>query len=493
MTVAHEVEVEIKRLYEVEHWKVGTICAQLGVHEDVVKRVLGLLKPKKSKKPKKPKWYKVAPYAEFIRQTLKQFPRLTSTRLCDMIAARGYTGSERTLREYVATVRPRPQREAYLRIEPLVAEQAQVDWAHVGKVKVPGGVRSLWLFVMVLAWSRAMWAEFVFDTSVHSLLRSLVRAVTFFGGSCRQWLFDNAKSVVVERYGEAVRFHPLLLDLAGRYNAQLRVCAPYKANQKGSVERAIRYIRSRHLAGRSVVSIEQGNHDIRAFITETAHKRPHPTQRGKTVEQCLAIERGRLLPLPSPLPTVDLVKPVSVDKTAMVRFDRNLYSVPPQHAERTLTLVADDEQVRLLDGQQQIARHDRSWGRQQTIIAPAHREQLVRQKRGASESTGRSRLRAAIPGIEHLFERWVEGGRNVGSLTAQTLRLLDLYGPSLLADAVDQAIGRGTSDPGALAQLCEQHRSRRRLPVPIDVELGEHVPDWDVPPHDLERYDGRKD
>ncbi len=496
MTMPHEVEVEIRRLFEVESWKVGTICAQLGLHEDVVKRVLGLLKPKKPKKPKKPrkpKWYKIAPYVEFIKQTLKQYPRLTSTRLCDMVAARGYTGSERTLREYVATVRPMPQREAFLRIEPLIAEQAQVDWAHVGKVRVPGGERSLWLFVMVLAWSRAMWAEFVFDTTVHSLLRSLVRACAFFGGSCRQWLFDNAKTVVVERYGDAVRFHPLLLDLGGRYNAQLRVCAPYRPNQKGSVERVIRYIRSRHLAGRKVISVEQGNRDIRAFIDKTAHQRPHPTQKDRTVEACLAAERERLLSLPDPPPTVDLVKPVPVDKTATVRFDRNSYSVPPQHSERTLTLVADDEQVRLLDGQQQVAQHARSWGRRQMIVTPAHREQLVQQKRGARESTGRGRLCEEVPGIERLFERWVDAGRNIGSMTAQTLKLLDLYGPALLADAVDQAIGRGTSDPGALAQLCEQHRSRRRLPVPIDIELGDHVPDWDVPPHDLERYDGEKD
>lgn len=496
MTVPHEVEVEIRRLYDAEGWKVGTICAQLGVHEDVVKRVLGLLKPKKPRRPRnprRPKWYKVAPYADFIKQTLKQYPRLTSTRLCDMVTARGYEGSERTLREYVATVRPRPQREAFLRIEPLIAEQAQVDWAHVGRVRVPGGERALWLFVMVLAWSRAMWAEFVYDTTVHSLLRSLVRACAFFGGSCRQWLFDNAKSVVVERYGDAVRFHPLLLDLGGRYNAQLRVCAPYKANQKGSVERTIRYIRSRHLAGRKVVSVEQGNRDILAFIEQTAHKRPHPTQHGKTVEACLAAERERLLPLPTPPPTVDLVKPVPVDKTATVRFDRNSYSAPPKYAERTLTLVADDEQVRLLDGQQQVAQHVRSWGRRQTIVTPAHREQIAQQKRGARESTGRGRLCEAVPGIERLFERWVEDGRNIGSMTAQTLKLLDLYGPALLNDAVDHAIGRGTSDPGALAQLCEQHRSRRRLPVPIDVELGEHVPDWDVPPHDLERYDGQED
>jgi len=492
MTVAQEVEQEIRRLAEVEKWKIGTIVSQLGVHEDVVTRVLGML-PKRRNKPKKSRRRKVDRYVEFIEQTLKQYPRLTATRLYDMIESRGYDGSVRTLREYVATVRPKAQREAFVRLDPICAEQAQVDWAHVAKVKVAGGERTLWLFVMLLAWSRGMWAEFVFDTTVHSLLRSLVRANAYFGGCCRQWLFDNAKSIVLERYGDAVRFHPLLLDLAGRYHAQLRVCAPYKPNQKGGVERAIRFFRSRFLAGRTIVSIEQGNREVRTFIDDIANKRPHPTLRDRTVEACLADERERLLPLPAVQPSLEQVVPVAVDKTASVRFDRNIYSVPSRYVSQTLTLAADDKQVRLLDGELQVACHERSWGRRQRVTDPEHRAELLRHKRGAARGAGRGRLQQAVPAIEQLFERWVDAGRNVGSMTAQTLKLLDLYGAELLAKAVDHAIERGTSDPGALAQVCEQHRCRQRMPVPIDIELGDHVPDREVIPHDLERYDGKAD
>jgi transposase len=492
MTVPKEVEQEIRRLAEVEKWKIGTIVSQLGVHEDVVKRVLGLLPKKKRKKPK-PRRRKVDGYVDFIAQTLQQYPRLTATRLFDMIETRGYGGSVRTLRDYVATVRPKPKREAFVRLEPICGEQAQVDWAHVGKVSVAGGERTLWLFVMLLAWSRAVWAEFVLDTTVHSLLRSLVRANAYFGGSCRQWLFDNAKSIVLERYGDAVRFHPLLLDLAGRYHAQLRVCAPYKANQKGGVERAIRFFRSRFLAGRTIVSREQGNREVRAFIDDIANKRPHPTWRDRTVADCLADERQRLLALPAVQPSCEQVVPVAVDKTASVRFDRNIYSVPSKYVCQTLTLAADDEQLRLLDRQQQVACHQRSWGRRQSITDPEHRAELLQHKRAAARGAGRGRLQQAVPAIAQLFERWVDAGRNVGNMTAQTLKLLDLYGAELLAEAVDAAIERGTSDPGALAQICEQHRCKQRMPVPIDIELGEHVPDREVIPHDLERYDGKAD
>jgi transposase len=486
MTALLEVEAEIKRLHYAEHWPVGTVATQLGVHADVVRRVLGLLDPRPSP-PQRPRL--VDPYADFIAQTLKKYPGLKSTRLFDMVKPRGFTGAIRTLREHVATVRPRPEREAYLRMDTLIGEQAQVDWAHVGKVPVPGGERSLWLFVIVLSWSRAMWAEFVFDLSVHSLLRSLSRAADYYGGCVRQWLFDNPKTVVVERHGEAIRFHPKLLELSGSYCVGLRLCTVRKANQKGRVERAIRYLRDRFLAGREVRSIEQGNRELLAFLDEVAHPRPHPTLPGRTVADCLVEEKKRLLPLPKAAPATDLVEPVPVDKTAFARFDTNDYSAPPEHRETTLTLAADDRFVRLLEGEREVARHARCWGRRQRVEDPAHRQAILEQKRGAREAKGQDRLRAAVPGIDALFARWVDSGRNVGSLTARTVILLDQYGEATVAAAVSEVLARGTHDPGAVAVICDQLRRKDDKPVPLDTPLGSHVRDRDVIPHSLESYD----
>jgi transposase len=486
VTVSCEEEVEIRRLYYAEHWKVGTIASQLAVHGEVVRRVLGLLErePGGAERPRL-----VEPYEGFIAETLKSYPRLRATRLYDMVRARGYEGSVRTLREYVAGVRPAPKKEAFLRVETLIGEQGQVDWAHVGQVPVAGGQRALWLFVQVLSWSRALWGEFVLDMGAHSLSRSLVRAAGYFGGTPRQWLFDNPKTVVLQRHGEAVRFHPQLLEVAGHYRVQPRVCGVRKANQKGKVERAIRYLRERFLEGRTVRSVEQGNRELLAFLGEVANARPHPVQPGRTVAQCLAEERARLLPLPAVPAPIDRVEPVAVDSTAFIRFDTNSYSVPAAYAHGTLTLVADDCTVRLLDGEQEVARHARCWGRRQQQEAPEHRESLLALKRQASQAKGRDRLRSALPGVDALFSRWVEAGRNVGTLTAATLRLLDTYGPQLLNEALAEVLSRGTHDPGALAAVCEQRRRAKGQPLPLELHLGSHVPDRDVTPHSLERYD----
>jgi transposase len=490
MTVSIETEAEIRRLFHAEHWPVGTIASQLAVHEDVVRRVLGLLD--RARPVPRPRPRLVDPYVTVIAETLARYPRLRSTRLWDMLRARGYTGSARSLRTHVALVRPRPRHEAYLRTDPLIAEQAQVDWAYVGEVKVSGGARPLWLFVMVLAWSRALWGEFVLDLGVHSLLRSLVRAASHFGGTCRQWLFDNPKTVVLERHGDAIRFHPMLLELAGQLHVQPRVCAPRKANQKGRVERAIRYLRDRFLAGQSIVGVEQGNRVLDTFRQDTADLRPHPTQHGRTVYDCFLDEQKQLLPLPPALPATDQIISVRVDKTASIRFDRNVYSVPARYVQRTLTLATDDRIIRLLDGDALVARHVRCWGRRQIIELREHREEILSQKRGAKEAKGRDRLRAAVPDIDTLYTRWVDDGRNVGSMTARTLKLLDLYGEVQLAGAVIEILARGISDPGAIAQVCEQRRRAAFRPVPLDVPLGDHIPDRDVIPHDLETYDAKR-
>jgi len=487
MTIDIAKENEIRRLHDVEKWKPGTIVAELGVHADVVERVLDpgaeralVLAPRPSL---------VDPFEAFIDETLKVYPRLRATRLFDMIRMRGYEGGIAILRRHVAAVRPIPRGEVYLRVERLIGEQAQVDWAHVGSLAVTGGTRPLWVFVMVLAYSRAMWAELVFDLTVESLRRSLVRAASFFRGVTRQWLFDNPKTVVLGRHGDAVRYHPGMLEIAGALRVQPRLCRPRRPTDKGGVERANRFLRDRFFAARVITSIDDGNRQLLDFIRDIADARPHPRFRDRTVAEVFAEEKERLLTLPPTLPETDLVAPANVDTTAFVRFATNLYSVPPRYARETITLVASDREVRLLDGDHVVARHDRSWGKHQRVEDPEHRRELLEHKRAGRIPKMRDRLLAQVVGIDALYTRWVDLGRNVGLMTARTGKLLDLYGAETLAKAVSEVLTRGLHDPGALAFRCEQARRAAGAPMPVTLELGAHVPDCDVVPHDLGTYD----
>ncbi|MEL6185966.1 MAG: IS21 family transposase [Myxococcota bacterium] len=353
--IPKELAAKIRRLYYGEHWKVGTIVTQLGVHEDVVERVIGPLGPEPKEHP--PRETLLDPYRGFVGDTLERYPRLTATRIYDMVTERGYAGSVRTLTRHVAEVRPEPKSETYIRTERLPGEQAQVDWGHVGKIPVLGGERALWVFVMVLAYSRAIFAELVLDLSVHSLLRSLVRASESFEGMTRQWLFDNPKTVVLQREGDLVRYHPDLLELTSKLHVQPRLCAVRRPTDKGGVERSIRYLKDRFFAARTLHSLEQGNLQLSRFIEDVTMARRHPVERSKTVREVLEEERRYLLSLPSVLPEVDQVKAVTADKTATIAFDRNRYSVPPKRRHEKLTLVASDVEVRIMANKEVIASH----------------------------------------------------------------------------------------------------------------------------------------
>lgn len=485
MTVERTVEVEIRRLYFAEHWKKGTVATQLGVHRDVVDRVLGPHGPEP--KDGEPRPTVLDPYCGFVLETLQRYPSLVGTRIYDMISERGYTGSLRTLRRFVLPHRLAVPREVYVRLETLAGEQSQIDWAHVGHIRVKGGSRPLYCFVILLRHSRALWAELVLEQTTASLVRSLVRASEYFGGVTHQWLFDNPKSIVAGREGRALRFQADLVELAGSLHVSLRACGVRKPTDKGGVERGIRFLKTRFFPARVISSLESGNAALMHFLENVAMKRQHPIQRQRLVADVFAEERARLLPLPGAAIPTELITSVPSDKTALVSFDTNRYSVPPEAANRTLTLVASDVEVRLLDHGRVVATHARSWAKNTTVEDPKHREAILANKPRAQDGKGRDRLRAAVPHADELMRRWLEDGRNVGSLVARTLKLLDLYGETVLASAIADLLAKGSHDHGALAILCEQRRTRPRRLLPI--ELASHVVERDVIPHDLGGYD----
>lgn len=142
---------------------------------------------------------------------------------------------------------------------------------------------------MTLSYSRALALEFFFDQTLENFLRGHVRAFTQFGGAARELLYDNLKSAVLERLGDAVRFHPRLLELAGHYHFAPRPCAPARGNEKGRVERAIRYIRDSFFAARPFTTLEELNRQAGLWRDETAHGRRWPGDDRKTVAEALSI------------------------------------------------------------------------------------------------------------------------------------------------------------------------------------------------------------
>jgi transposase len=485
-----ELFARIRRLYFAEHWRVGTIATELGIHHDTVERAIGADRFGAGVQPVRPSL--LDPYKDFIRQTLERHPRLRATRLFAMVRERGYPGSYPQVRRYVATVRPRPT-EAYLRLETLPGEQGQVDWGHFGKLTIGAARRPLVCFVMVLSHSRAMYARFALDLGMESFVRGHIEAFEAFGGVPRQLLYDNLKSVVLDRVGNDVRFHPRILELAGHYHFAPVPCAPYRGNEKGKVERTIQYLRHAFFAARTFSSVSELNRQLHAWIADTAHERPCPRDPDRrSVGDVFAAEKPRLLQLPDKRFETDLVRAVTSGKQPYVRFDRNDYSIPHTLVRVPVTLIASEDEVRIADATGVIvARHVRSWSRGDVVEDPAHIHGLAQEKRRARDLRGRDRLRRMCPAADAFLDAAAQRGEALSVQVQRLHRLLDAYGAADLDSAMADAFERGAIAAASVGHILDQRARAKANPPPLDVVLPANpaVRELRVVPHSLADYD----
>jgi transposase len=487
-----EIAAEIVRLFTVEGWKVGTIARHLSVHHSTVARALeqcGLSGERERRASI------IDSFVPFIRDTFERYPRLPASVLYRMVRARGYPGGEDHFRHRVALLRPRRAAEAYLELRTLPGEQAQVDWASFGTWAVEGGERRLSAFVMVLSYSRMIFVRFFFDQRLSSFIEGHVRAWAFFGGAAKTALYDNLKSAVLERRGDAIRFHPSMLSLAAHYRFEPRAAAVGRGNEKGRVERAIGYLRTSFFHGILFADIDDLNRQVGRFCTEVAATRGWPQQRGITVAEAFAKEKPLLVELPGDPFPVSQREEVSVGKTPYVRFDSNRYSVPHKRVRRTLTLEADSHRVRIMDRGEVVAEHRRCWDKHQVIEQPDHISSLKRHKRRARLQRGQERLLRAVPATETLLIEMGRRQRRLHTAVDRLTILLEEYGAKELSAAVNEAIEKGSPHPETVRLVLDRRRrARRQSPsVPVRLPDSEKVRNIVVTPHALGDYDPSND
>lgn len=237
---------------------------------------------------------KLDPFRELIRARLEEFPDLTAVRLLEEIRADGYGGGYTQLKVYVRQIRPRPPEEPVVRFETAPGLQAQVDFAHF---RFPWGVR--YALLVVLGYSRLLWARFYRRQDMPTLMQGLEEAFRAFGGVPRELLFDQMRSVVLRDLrpeGGRLIDNAEFLRFSAHWGFRSRVCRPYRAKTKGKVERPIRYLRQSFVYGRSFVGDGDLNDQLLSWLDRTANVRVHGTTGARPVDRFEG-ERYDLLPL----------------------------------------------------------------------------------------------------------------------------------------------------------------------------------------------------
>lgn len=251
--------------------------------------------------------HKLDNYKEYLKNRVSGAGslKLSGTVLFREIKELGYKGGISQLRLYLRHLTPSKPTEEVVRFETLPGRQMQVDWAEIRK-----GKDYLAAFVATMGYSRASYVRFVDSEKLESLVECHKEAFEYFGGVPHEILYDNMKTVIIERDAYGIgkhRFNRGMLDFAGHYGFKLKLCRPFRAKTKGKVERFIRYLRESFynpLSSKLKVvglrlDIDTANSEVQRWLKNVANKRLHGTT-GEIPEERLKEEVAYLQTLPAP-------------------------------------------------------------------------------------------------------------------------------------------------------------------------------------------------
>lgn len=485
-----ELWAAIRRLFEIEKLSKSSIAARLRIHRQTVRQALASTHgPPQDDRHGTSRNKKLAPYINYIQNRLKEYPELSGSKLQAEVQKMGYTGGYTAVKDYLKTLRSK-KIEAFLRLETLPGEYAQVDWANVGRIAIGNAERLVSCFVMVLSFSRMIYIEFTLSQCLEDFMAAHVNAFRFFGGIPKKINYDNLKTVVLSRVGQNIRFHSRFMDFAGYYLFEPVPCGVRKPWEKGKVESAIKYIRTSFLAGRPLLNVSQLNLDARAWLNTQANLRLHGATHERPIDR-LEAEKTQLQRLPEKDYDCSIVLSVHSDKQAFIHFQANRYSVPASYVEKVLTLKASPQTVSLYDGPKLIAAHPRCYEKYRVMENPDHFAQIIAERKKAALG----KLTQNFINLSAECQDYLKG-LNASELHLPTQLqkiqdMLRIYGPSELISAVRHALKFQAFGASYLQNIILQKRAAENAPPPQNVHLLKK-PQWNqasVEPADLALYD----
>lgn len=271
----------------------------------------------------------------------------------------GFTGSYNTVQRFIKSLKVQ-QREITTILEFKPGECAQIDFGAGPKLmdEATGGLVKTWIFVMVLSWSRHMYAEIVLNQTVETWLSCHRHAFEWYGGVPKKLIIDNAKCAITK----ACYYDPVVqrsyAEYAEGYGFIVSACPPREPKKKGQVESGVKYVKNNFVPLRLFRHLVDSNQQLRGWVLETAGNRIHGTTREKPLT-LFETERELLLPLPDSPPELAVWEKVTLHGDCHVMFLKCRYSAPYKLVRELLWLRATDTTVRLYQEHTLVAIHPR--------------------------------------------------------------------------------------------------------------------------------------
>jgi transposase len=472
----------IRRAYFVDGWSIRKISREMHHCRRTIRKALEHAEPPSYTLSKPRAAPILGPFKSNIENLLAENERLprkqryTARKIFKEIQKQGYTGSEGSVRRYVAELREKQKKaKAYLPLEFNPGEAAQVDWGEAEAV-IAGERLTVQLFVIRLNYSRSRFVMAFPFKKQEAFLEGHIQAFHFFGGVPKEITYDNLKTAVFRILkGRNRQEQQAFVTFRSYYLYEARYCTPGKGHQKGGVENDVGYTRRNFLVPiPEVDSFQELNEILRQSCRQDTQRR----MRGQTKTIAALWEEEK--PFLLPLPTVDYQacrsQPVKANPYSQVVFETNRYSIPAQYAGRQLMLRAYPFQVEILSLDQVIATHQRCFGREKDVLDPLHYLDLLAERPGAFEhALPLRRWRAKWPKVyetllDELRTRWPEG-RGVREFVA-ILKFHREYPAKRVEQAVREAVNLGAAHFDGVRLCLRQQEDDQSAPATLD--LSEH-------------------
>jgi transposase len=345
------------------------IARKLGISRNTVKKYLENPELSEARGRIRERKSLLDPYGDNIQAWLEEDMDYTAVWIYDRLSAMGFAGSYEIVKRKVAKLKAERQKIAYMRFETEPGYQGQVDFGEFQVERPDGSVKKLYLFSMILGYSRGMYGELIERCDLPTFLDCHIRAFEYFGGVPEEILYDRMRNVYIGKIAGKHKFNDTLTGFALHYGFKPQVAPAYAAWVKGKVERPYSFIREGFWRGYGFVCLETANQDLQNWLKKK-EKRVH----GRTHEVvCLRLAREKQHLKSLPYPAFDTSYRVyrKVHKDCTVRFESNSYVLPHTLVGKGVILRVKDKVMRIFFDDKLIV----------TYGIPEGKGQLVQDKR----------------------------------------------------------------------------------------------------------------
>jgi transposase len=384
----------------------------------------------------------VVTFRKQIVEILQQEPDLASLEILRRVREVGYRGGKTALYALVASLRPKPVKPL-VRFEGLPGEFSQHDFGQVEVQFLNGTRQRIHFFASRLKYSRFIRVSLVKDETVETLVRTLAEHLASWGGRPLLCVFDRPKTIALEwrKNGEVTEWNPVFAYATLEMGVGVELCWPYRAQEKGSVENLVGFVKSSFFKVRRFYDEPDLEQQERDWEREVNEQRPCRAT-GIIPAVRLAEEAPRLRALKVPPEDLALRVPVWVGPTGTVVHDGHAYSMPPEAISMPATLYLYAKQVRIVAGRYE-AEHPRKFAAKENSSLVEHRAAMVAAvsgKRGKRYLKRQQLLELGEPAIRYLTEivhrRPQEWFRDVDRLH----QILQSHGPDFLRRAMEEGL-----------------------------------------------------